>query len=105
VSVEADVGGGGGSGFTVDPTTLAATAQALSGLGGELTALGKAPSTSGTGLGGGSVESTVHEFFGKWNYELGKLDGNLKNVIANLKQAADNYSTSDACVAQGAQTK
>jgi hypothetical protein len=97
--------GGGGTGFMVEPSTLAATAHALAGLGGELEALTTAPSASSAGLGGAGVEGAVHEFYGKWKYELTKLDGNLKNAIANLNQAAANYSTSDACIVQAATTR
>jgi hypothetical protein len=95
--------GGGGAGFTVVPSTLTATAQALAPLGGELTALSKAPSTSSASLGGGGVESTVHDFYTQWAYAVGQLEKSMNNVVTNLQQAAANYNTSDACVVAGAQ--
>jgi hypothetical protein len=90
------------SSFTVDPQSLTALAGTLAGLGSQMTALSKLPSSSGTALGGGDVLSSVEDFCGHWKYGVSQLDSHLKTVIQNLTQAARNYNTSDACVADSA---
>ena len=89
--------------FSVTPADLQGVANGLSSVGGQLTELAKAPSTDPAALGGGNLESDLVYFFHRYALSISRLDGHLENVINNMQQAAINYQTTDACVAEGAQ--